>query len=186
MTNFEFTSKETFTKGLKEYGIHDFQSLLFFVKNLPYGRNTNREDLYLVISESIGTCSSKHAFLKAVAVENDISEIKLILGMYKMTEKNMPKIVPVLSQNNLEFIPEAHCYLKFRNERIDVTSANSNFGTIENDILQEMEIEPQQVSEFKVDFHKNYLKKWLRENEVNFTFEEIWKIREKCIENISI
>ncbi len=27
--------------------------------------------------------------------------------------------------------------------------------------------------------------KWLQNEEIPFTFEEIWEIREKCIENIS-
>ncbi|WP_034259562.1 hypothetical protein [Aequorivita capsosiphonis] len=184
--DFEFKSNDTFTKRLKAYGIHDFQSLLFFVKNLPYGRNTNREDLYLIISESKGTCSSKHAFLKAVAMENNFSEVKLMLGIYKMSEINTPKITPALSENNLNYIPEAHCYLKYKDERVDVTSATSDFARIKKDIMKEIEILPEQVSNFKVDFHKNYLKKWLTENEVNFTFEEVWEIREKCINNISL
>ena len=183
--DFEFTSNATSTKKLKAYGIHDFQSLLFFVKQLPYGRNSNREDLYLVISESKGTCSSKHAFLKAVADENDFSEIKLLLGMYKMTEDNTPNIAPVLSENNLKYIPEAHSYLKYRNERIDATSATSDFSNIENDILEEIEIEPHQVAEFKVEFHRNYIKKWLQQEKLGFSFEEIWEIRENCIKNLS-
>lgn len=183
--DFEFTSNSTFTKKLKDYGIHDFQSLLFFVKQLPYGRNTNRKDLYLVISESKGTCSSKHAFLKTVADENNFTEVNLILGMYKMTESNTSKIFPILSENNLEYIPEAHCYLKYRNERIDATSATSDFAKIENDILEEIEIQPEQVSGFKIKFHQKYLKNWIQKEKIDFKFEEIWAIREKCIKNIS-
>lgn len=183
--NFEFTSNGTFTEKLKACGIHDFQSLLYFVKQLPYGRNENRKDLYLVISESKGTCSSKHAFLKAVAEENDYLEIKLILVMYKMTEHNTPKIAPVLSKNNLLSIPESHCYLKYRNERIDATSATSDFANIENDILEEIEIEPHQVAEFKVEFHRDFIKNWLQQEKLDFSFEEIWEIRENCIKNIS-
>ena len=185
MMDFKFTSNGTFTEKLKEYGIRDFQSLLFYVKNLQYGRNANREDLSLVISESKGTCSSKHAYLKAVANENNFSEIKLILGMYKMTEKNTPKISPTLSENNLEYIPEAHCYLKFNDERIDATSATSDFKKIGNDVLEEIEINPNQVSEFKVDYHKEYLKNWLNKQNLDFNFEEIWNIREKCIQQLS-
>lgn len=183
---FKFTSNENYTKKLKDYGIHDFQSLLFFVKNLPYGRNDNRENLYLVISEGKGTCSSKHAFLKAVAIENNFSEVKLILGIFKMNENNTPKISPALSENNLVHIPEAHCYLKYKDERIDATSGTSDFAKIREDVLEEIEILPEQVSKFKIEFHKNYLKKWLNESELNLTFEEAWEIREKCIENISL
>ncbi|MGO3184284.1 MAG: hypothetical protein ACTIJ9_15765 [Aequorivita sp.] len=183
--DFKFTSNGVFTKKLKAYGIHNFQSLLYYVKHLPYGRNTNRKDLYLVISESKGTCSSKHAFLKVVADENDFFEIKLILGIYKMTEQNTPKTSPLLSENNLVYIPEAHCYLKYKDERIDATSATSDFAKIKNDILEEIEIGPHHVAEFKVNFHKGFLRNWLKQEKMDFTLEEIWKIRENCIENIS-
>lgn len=186
MVNFKFIANAAYTEKLKYHDIYDFQTLLSFVKNLPYGRNTNRQDLYLVISERKGTCSSKHAFLKTVAMENNFSEVKLVLGIYKMNETNTPKIFPALSENDLDYIPEAHCYLKYKNERIDVTSATSDFARIKNDILEEIEIIPEQVIKFKVDFHKSYIKRWLQENELNFTFEEIWELREKCIENISI
>ena len=182
---YEFTSQGKYTQKLVDYGIQDFQSLLFFVRSLPYGRNANRKDLYLVISESKGTCSSKHAFLKAVAEENNFDDIKLILAIYKMTESNTPKIGNVLSENGLDYIPEAHCYLKHKNERVDITSVTSNFSKIEDSILEEIEIEPHQVSEFKVKYHKNYLKNWLAETALDITFEALWGIREKCIENIT-
>ena len=42
-----------------------FEELIVKVKNLPYGRNANRYDFSLVLSENKGTCSSKHAFLKS-------------------------------------------------------------------------------------------------------------------------
>lgn len=87
--DFEFTSNDAFTNKLKAYGIHDFQSLLFYVKQLPYGRNKNREDLYLVISE------------------------------------------------------------------------------------------------YSVEFHQNYLKKWLRNEKIGLDFQELWAIRKICISNIS-
>lgn len=182
---YEFTSQGKYTKNLVDYGIHDFQSLLFFVRSLPYGRNANRENLYLVISEGKGTCSSKHAFLKSVAVENNFDDIKLILAIYKMTERDTPKIGSALSENDLDYIPEAHCYLKQKDERVDITSVESDFSKIEGYILEEIEIEPQQVSEFKVHYHKKFLKNWIAENNLDITFEELWSIREKCIENIS-
>jgi hypothetical protein len=102
-----------------------------------------------------------------------------------MSKKNTPKTGTVLSEKNIKYIPEAHCYLKYKNERIDVTSTTSDFKKIENDLIEEIEIEPFQVSEFKVEFHKNYLKIWLKKEQLDFTFQNIWDIREKCIQNIS-
>jgi hypothetical protein len=162
-----------------------FLETINFVKQIPYGRNSNRADFSLVISENRGTCSSKHAYLKDFANKNNIPNIKLIIGIYKMSETNTLKIGTVLSENNLEYIPEAHCYLKIDNEVVDATSTVSNFDKIKNDILDEIEIEPYQVIDYKVNYHQNFIKKWISNNKITFTFEEIWKIRETCIEQLS-
>ena len=53
-----------------------------------------------------------------------------------------------------------------------------------NDILEEIEIEPEQVHIFKVDFHKKYLQNWISENEIKMDFKRVWKIREQCIKKL--
>lgn len=163
-----------------------FNDLLNKVKHIPYGRNANRFDFSLVISENKGTCSSKHAFLKEYADTHNIPNVKLYIGIFKMNEGNTSKIAPLLSENKISFIPEAHCYLKINEVPLDVTTSESFYDKIENDILEEIEIEPFQVSEYKVDYHKAFLKKWLLESNQSMTFEEIWNIREKCIQQLAI
>lgn len=170
---------------LKDKGITDWAALLRFVRGIPYGRNSSRTDFSLLLTEKKGTCSTKHGFLKAVAEENGMEEVKLILCMYKMTEKNTPGIETVLTTNGIDFIPEAHCYLKVRGERVDVTSNASNLQGILPDILEEMEIRPSQVGEFKVAYHKGYIHKWIKRESINRSFNEIWGIREKCIAHLS-
>ncbi|MBW4361731.1 hypothetical protein KZH69_14655 [Flavobacterium sp. NAS39] len=147
---------------------------------MPYGRNANRDDLSLVLIENKGTCSSKHAFLKEVANQNKIPNVKLIIGIYKMNESNT-KIGKILTDNNIDFIPEAHCYLNISGERFDFTTRSSNFTKIKDDLLKEIEIEPYQVGEFKIKFHKNFIKKWLSDSNATITFEQLWAIREQCI-----
>ena len=181
----ELKSKDDLTQLIRSYGIISWEELLNFVQALPYGRNSNRTDLSLIIKEKKGTCSSKHAFLKEVADLNKIPDIQLIMGIYKMTETNTPAIGKVLSNNNLHYIPEAHCYLLMRDKRRDFTNPESDIRKIENDILEELQIQPKQVGQFKVDFHKNFLKQWIMEEGIPLSFEEIWRIREKCIQNIS-
>lgn len=163
----------------------NFEELIEKVKNIPYGRNSNRTDFSLVISENKGTCSSKHAFLKDFAVKNNIANVKLFIGIFKMNESNTPKIFPLLTRNNLNFIPEAHCYLKINETPLDVTTLESFYDKIKEDIVEEVSIEPNQVADFKVEYHQNFLKNWIIENQIPFTFEEIWNIREKCIQKLS-
>jgi len=155
------------------------------LSKLPYGRNSSRTDLSLVISEHKGSCSSKHAFLKKIADLNNLPNIKLILGLYKMNEKNTPGIGSVLTKHNINFIPEAHCYLQINNLKIDITTSNSDFKKLENDILKEIEIKPEQVNTFKVKYHQDFLKKWILKNNINYNFDELWNIRETCINNLS-
>lgn len=163
----------------------NFEELIEKVKLIPYGRNSNRHDFSLVISENKGTCSSKHAYLKDYATQNNISKVKLYIGIFKMNEQNTSKIAPLLSSNNIEFIPEAHCYLKINDIPVDVTSSESFYDKIKNEILEEIEIEPFQVVDFKINYHQDFLKKWIEKTNQRLKFEEIWTIREKCIQKLS-
>jgi hypothetical protein len=165
--------------------MNEFESLIEKVKHIPYGRNSNRHDFSLVVSENKGTCSSKHALLKDFANNNNIPNVKLYIGIFKMNEENTSKIFPLLSENQVNFIPEAHCYLKINGIPLDVTTSESFYNKIENDILEEIEIEPFQVAEFKIDYHKVFLKKWINETNQTKTFDEIWTIRENCIQKLS-
>lgn len=184
-TNYKLTSKDKLTELAKSKGIETWNELTEFIKKLPYGRNKNRTDFELVLSEQKGTCSSKHALLKSITDLNNIPNIELIIGIYRMTESNTPKIGTELSKNSIAFIPEAHCYLKINGKRTDLTTKKSEFKKIEKDIIKETEIRPDQVSEFKVDYHKKFIKSWLKESNSEFEFDQIWRIREKCITNLT-
>lgn len=184
-TDYKLTSKDKLTELAKSKGIETWNELTEFIKNLPYGRNKNRTDFGLVLSEKKGTCSSKHALLKNIADLNNVPNIKLIIGIYRMSESNTPKIGTELTYNSIKFIPEAHCYLKINGNRVDLTTKKSEFKKIEKDIIQEKEIKPEQVAEFKVTYHKKFIESWLKENDSEFEFDQIWQIREKCIENLT-
>ncbi|MFK7833552.1 MAG: hypothetical protein AB8B52_09765 [Winogradskyella sp.] len=179
-------SKDALSFRLKKEGLESWDALTTAIKNLPYGRNTNRTDVSLVFKEQKGTCSSKHAFLKHVADLNGFTNIKLLLGIYKMHHKNTPNIGNVLLENNIDFLPEAHCYLSVDGERLDYTSRHSDFNRIKNEILLEQEIAPFQVSEFKVDFHKEFIRNWIVTDAIQFSFDVIWALREQCIANLTV
>lgn len=177
-------SSRELSKLVKKKDINTWNELLSYVRQLPYGRNKIRTNFSLVITEEKGTCSSKHAFLKAVAQENDL-DVKLILCLYKMTENNTPGIGTELTENGIKYIPEAHCYLIVDKERMDLTNEESDLTRIKSDIIEETEISPEQVGEFKVKYHKDYLRNWANDIDLNLSFEEVWSIREKCIANLS-
>jgi hypothetical protein len=179
--NFRIQEKGSISALFLEKGLLDFAAATAFVAKLPYRRNTNKNDLCAVFEEACGTCSTKHALLAELATENDFRGIDLILSIFQMNANNTPKIAETLNQNGLKFIPEAHNYLRYQNQLLDFTTPHPAYS-LEKEILIELKIKPSQISSFKVDFHRQYLKRWLEENQqIPFSLNELWSIREKCI-----
>ena len=183
--NLIFTSNDPLTTLVSTLNIKDWNELTTHILNLPYGRNENRNDFSLVLKEQKGTCSSKHALLKKIAMLNNFSEIKLILGIYRMNAHNTPKIGDVIKNSILNFVPEAHCYIKVGQKRFDYTNAAALNCEFEKELLTEIEVLPEQVVEFKIKHHQGFLKKWIKEEDIALNFDQVWKIREQCIEEIS-
>ncbi|MFN8320044.1 MAG: hypothetical protein U0V54_11560 [Saprospiraceae bacterium] len=184
--NLEFRQKQV-TSRLASIGINNWENLIDWVRALPYGRNQSRNNPLLVLEEMKGTCSTKHAFLKMYADENDeLKKTKLVIGIFKMNELNTPQIAEILKECGLAYLPEAHCYLISGKVRIDATKRGFNIADFEEDILKEVPIEIEQIGDYKVDVHKAFLKNWHVENKLNMDLEDLWKIREKCIDVLSI
>ena len=171
--------------NLEKQGVSTWGQLLSYLRHLPYGRNSSRNEPNLVLVENCGTCSSKHALAKIIADANSISGVRLILSMYKMNSSNTPGLGDILSQHALEYLPEAHCYLEINGKAIDITTATSDYHTFKNDIIIAFEIVPEQCGEYKVKYHQKFLKQWILDNQIPYDFEEIWSIREQCIQNLA-
>ncbi|CAN5856989.1 hypothetical protein BH11BAC7_BH11BAC7_07420 [soil metagenome] len=183
--NFKITPAGQISKAFLERNIYDFQQACGFVKKLPYRRNSNKDNMMTVFSDECGTCGTKHALLKQLAHENELDELKLIVGLFNMNARNTPQVSETLFAHKLEYVPEAHCYLRFDGEIIDCTKTTA-FNFVD-DLIEEMEISQGQVSAYKEAYQKAYLKKWLLQNtEIKFTLDEFWAIREQCIMDISM
>jgi hypothetical protein len=130
---------------------------------LPYSRNGRPADPLAVLTDRRGTCSTKHALLRRLAIEQEI-DLVLILGIYEMNERNTPGVGSVLQRHGLNALPEAHCYLRVGNERIDVTRqhARSYVEPIFH-FLHEEEIDPSQITLYKRGVHKSFLQQWITE-----------------------
>lgn len=175
------TSKSISDQFLK-LDLFDFFAAAEYVKNLPYKRNSQKDNPLCVFQDSGGTCSTKHALLKRLADENSFEELKLMLGIFKMNGSNTRKITPILEKYSLKEIPEAHNYLKIENQIFDFTRKNSKPEDFINDLIEEIQIQPEQIIDFKIKYHKNFLKKYLKENpQIPYNLDEFWKIREECI-----
>jgi len=184
--DFEIKDTGPISKEFLKNNITNFRMASLFIKELPYKRNKNKDDLLSIFSDGCGTCSTKHALLKKLADENGFKNIQLILGIFKMNTRNTPSVKQTLGKYKLEYIPEAHNYLRYKNEIIDCTKRNWKASDFENDILVEIEILPEQITVYKVAYHKEFLRGWLKKNNgVPYNIDELWEIREQCIKELS-
>ncbi|SFJ34264.1 hypothetical protein [Myroides guanonis] len=181
--NFEIENNGEVSKEFLNLGISNFKEACNYISQIQYKRNSNKNDVLCIFKDKVGTCSTKHSILRKLALENNHQEIKLILGIFKMDKDYAPKIKSTLSQNQLNYIPEAHNYLKIENQCFDFTKPDSKYSDFENKLLEEHEIEFDQINEHKIEIHKNYLRNWII-NYPRFDLDTIWKIREKCISDL--
>jgi len=181
LTNRPLASDGPVTRLFRAAGIQDFVAAAHHLWKLPYGRIADRDQLGLVLSEGRGTCTTKHALLAELAREQRI-DVQLTLCIYEMSERNTPRVGKVLSRYGLSCIPEAHCYLRYGGERIDVTGVPAGAEPIE-EFLCEEPIAVGQIGVYKNDLHKRFLSEWITRTEVvhGRSLEEVWRIREECI-----
>ncbi|MFC2049163.1 hypothetical protein ACFLR2_00615 [Chlamydiota bacterium] len=166
-------------------GIDDLGHALRWVHSLPYGRNSNRENYMLIFSELRGTCSTKHAALAALALENGFP-IKLQMTICKLDTKLDPKVLPLLDRLGVSFFPEAHCYLEYEDQQIDITFPDQA-PTLKVETLEVHTIRPEDIGDHKLPIHQEYLKKWLHAKNLDqrFSFEEVWQLREEWIHSLN-
>jgi hypothetical protein len=168
-------------------GVTDYQAAASFISRLPYGRNTIGHDPLIVMRERRGTCSTKHALLRRLAAEQNV-DVALVLGIYEMHERNTPGVGPILNKYGLAALPEAHCYLRFRDYRVDVTrEINAHPTEAITQFLYEKDITPEQIDDYKTRLHREFLSRWIAEtgNAVGQGLDNVWRIREECIAALS-
>jgi len=183
--DFNITSNQDVSTLFTERELFTFSDAALYIKSLPYKRNSNKNDIACVLKDSYGTCSTKHALLHQLAIENMQGDFKLMMGIYKMGIKNTPRIASVLAEYELDYIPEAHNYLKYHNLILDFTNKKSSPRDFMEDLLEEREITPLQITEFKANYHKSYISRWLKEEDIPYSVKQLWDIREKCIKTLS-
>ena len=115
------------TDAFLQRGVLTYQEAARLVCQLPYqrNRNINDNDSLVVLRQECGTCSTKHALLRRLAAEQDL-DVALVLGIFEMDGENTPCVQAVLEKYGLAALPEAHCYLRSNDQRVDVTCDRGN------------------------------------------------------------
>jgi hypothetical protein len=131
MNNFIlFPDKRIIEKGpvskvFLDLGIDKFQEACRYVHELPYGYNSDRDDLMVLFKEKMGTCTTKHAVISTLAAELGL-HITRGVGVYPMTEAIVTGTDKILAEYSLPYVPMIHCFLEYGNYRVDLTEGNRN------------------------------------------------------------
>ena len=106
-------------------GIERFQAACRYVHELPYGYNSDRDDLMILFKENMGSCTTKHAVIATLAAELGLGVFKHI-GIYPMTEERVTGTNKILARYNLSYVPMIHCFLVYEDQRVDLSQGNHN------------------------------------------------------------
>lgn len=180
--DFHITAQGPVSRACLSRQLHGFKAAAAFIKQLPYARNKDKTDLLSVFTEHAGTCSTKHSLLWLLARENACTDLRLQLGIFKMNGRNTPAVKVTLDKHGLEYIPEAHMYLRCGSTILDYTTTNSSAADFEEDLMEERELFPEQITDYKVSYHRRFLEAWLvKHPELPYSLDDVWAIREQCI-----
>jgi len=106
-------------------GVTGFIDACQYVQRLPYGYNSDRDDLLILFKEGKGSCTTKHAVIATLAEELALPIVKKI-GIYGMTEDIVTGTNDILKTFNLPYVPMLHCFLVYGDYRVDLTQGNRN------------------------------------------------------------
>lgn len=110
-------------------GISLFQGACRFVHELPYGYNSNRDDMMLLFKEEKGSCTTKHAVIATLARELGLP-IEKHIGIYAMVESIVTGTQLILARCKLPYVPMVHCFLVYTDDSkvcpVDLTKGNLN------------------------------------------------------------
>jgi len=186
-SNLIIDNKGPYSKKCIELKLNNFGSILDYIQKIKYGRNSSKDNYFLVLEEQVGTCGTKHAFLYELIKEQGWNDWDLVLGIYIINCENTPQACEILEETQLFEVPNAHSYLKYKGEIIDATKAGSEKLEFKSTIQQETKIESHQINEFKKKQHQTFLRRWVGDNELgcSLSFQRVWNIREQIIEILS-
>ena len=106
-------------------GATTFHAACRYARNIPYGYNSDREDLFILFTEQKGSCTTKHAVVATLAQEIGLPVHKNI-GVYAMTEAIVTGTDRILHRFGLPYLPMVHCFLAYGRFRVDLTEGNRN------------------------------------------------------------
>lgn len=179
MLDFPLSGTGPLSQAAQSLGHARFAEVAEAVRALPYGRTRESQNLLAVLKEQKGTCSSKHRFLAALASECGRTDVRLMIGLYEMSERNTPGVGAALEQEGLPAVLEAHCYLMTAGQRHDFTGLPVGVVSPIESLLEERTVSPADAPGRKVEYHRGALMLWAKARGIDP--DHAWAVREACI-----
>ena len=184
--NFEILSNGPISSYLKNKKVNDFKSTIIFLKSNPIELKDLQEIVVKDEEETMSITSKIHAVLATLAVENEIKEIELMMGIFLVDQNAFPELENYFKDKDYTNIALTTSYLKFNNKRIDFSSSKQILETIAPKIVREQRMDPHQSKEWKEKIYEDYIQKWLKRNpSITYPIEKILKEEKNLIELIS-
>lgn len=154
----EITPSGLVSNQFLELKIKTFRSACNYVHKMPYGYNSDREDLMILFKEGKGSCTTKHAVIATLGDEIGLS-VRKHIGIYAMNEMLVTGTDAILNQYDLPYLPMVHCFLSDQSHRVDLTEGNANGknGPID-DFLYSLEVESNISGKDEYMLYRNALK----------------------------
>ena len=121
----DLTKTGAMSQKFLNLGIKTFVDACQYVHQIPYGYNSNKDDLMILFKENRGTCTTKHMVIATLAQELDLALTKTI-GIYPMTEELVTGTDNIVKKYDLPYVPMVHCFLEYDHYRVDLTEGNHN------------------------------------------------------------
>ena len=123
--NPHITTKGIISNRFLALNIATFWDACSYIHDLPYGYNSNPDDLFILFKEGFGSCTTKHAVIATLGKELGIAIDKYI-GIYAMTEDVVTGASQILTKYRLPYLPMNHCFLVHESHHVDLTEGNNN------------------------------------------------------------
>jgi hypothetical protein len=123
--NASIIKKGIISEKFLNLGIDKLWNACQYVHDMPYGYNSNKDDILILLKEGYGSCTTKHAVIATLADELGIPIYKST-GIYAMSEEIVTGTKLILDKYKLPYLPMIHCFLIYENYRVDLTEGNNN------------------------------------------------------------
>ncbi|MCO4770506.1 MAG: hypothetical protein KDA24_10795, partial [Deltaproteobacteria bacterium] len=162
-------------------GCIDFHDAVRFVRDLPWGR-PSAGDALTVLTEGVATATDKHVLLASLAHELGDRELQLVLGIYRMGADASPAAAEVLSEAQLQSLPEAVVWLRWYGGDYDFSSMRAGARALV--VLQQELVTLDKLPAYAEQRHKDFLVKFLlasRRKDLP-DLRALWTLREKVLD----